>query len=242
MAASVGLALTLAVPVSGAVQDAASSYRAQSAIDEFYRARGGQPLWLTGDPGGQALIELLQSSALDGVDPGRLMTKPLRNALRSARSGSPAAVARADRLLSEAFLTYVSLMRPAASGGWTVIDRELIPQLPPARALLGQAAASPDRGQWLDSMPWMHATYVDLRRSLAQTNDPRRAELIRINLERARFLPAGAGRHIVVNAAAQRLTMYEDGRPVDWMRVVVGKPAQPTPKMAALIRFTATNP
>ena len=36
--------------------------------------------------------------------------------------------------------------------------------------------------------------------------------------------------------------MYENGQVVDWMRVVVGKPAQPTPMMAAMIRFTAVNP
>jgi murein L,D-transpeptidase YcbB/YkuD len=46
----------------------------------------------------------------------------------------------------------------------------------------------------------------------------------------------------VVNATAQRLEMYEDGRVVDSMRVVVGKPKNPTPLMAAFIRFTSLNP
>jgi murein L,D-transpeptidase YcbB/YkuD len=36
--------------------------------------------------------------------------------------------------------------------------------------------------------------------------------------------------------------MYEDGQVVDWMKVVVGKPHQPTPMMAATIKFTALNP
>ena len=36
--------------------------------------------------------------------------------------------------------------------------------------------------------------------------------------------------------------MYENGRVVDEMRVVVGKAHQPTPMMAATIKFTALNP
>jgi murein L,D-transpeptidase YcbB/YkuD len=58
-----------------------------------------------------------------------------------------------------------------------------------------------------------------------------------------RMLPGtGSQRYVLVNAAAQRLYMYENGKVVDWMRVVVGKATQPTPMMAALIRYTAVNP
>ncbi len=70
---------------------------------------------------------------------------------------------------------------------------------------------------------------------------PEQRDLVRINLERARELPA-RGKHILVNAAAQRLFMYENGEVVDSMRVVVGKPVYPTPMMAAYIRYTALNP
>ena len=50
------------------------------------------------------------------------------------------------------------------------------------------------------------------------------------------------GRAVIVNATAAQLSMIEDGRVVDTMRVVVGKPVHPTPMMAALIRFTSLNP
>ena len=49
-------------------------------------------------------------------------------------------------------------------------------------------------------------------------------ELLALNLERARALPAGKQRYVLVNAAQQRLYMYENGKPVDSMVVVVGKP------------------
>ncbi len=68
-------------------------------------------------------------------------------------------------------------------------------------------------------------------------------QLLRLNLERARALPSQLGRrYVLVDAAAARLWMYEDGRAVDSMRVVVGKPSEPTPMMAATIRYLTLNP
>ncbi|HEV2746472.1 MAG TPA: L,D-transpeptidase family protein [Allosphingosinicella sp.] len=82
-------------------------------------------------------------------------------------------------------------------------------------------------------------------RTLAALNaDPRHRErLIRLNLERARALPADPGRrYIVVDAASARLWLYEDGRVRDTMRVIVGKPTEQTPMMAGLIRHAMVNP
>ena len=68
-------------------------------------------------------------------------------------------------------------------------------------------------------------------------------QLIWLNLERSRALPPNpGGRHILVDAAAARLWLYENGRPVDTMKVIVGKPSQPTPMLAGLMRFVAVNP
>ena len=36
--------------------------------------------------------------------------------------------------------------------------------------------------------------------------------------------------------------MYEDGRPVDSMKVVVGKPEYPTPMIASMIHYATFNP
>ena len=74
----------------------------------------------------------------------------------------------------------------------------------------------------------------------ADTGDQER--ILRINLVRARSLPADPGRYVLVNAAAGRLWTYEDGRIRDSMRVVVGRVTDPTPMMAALIRFVIVNP
>lgn len=65
-----------------------------------------------------------------------------------------------------------------------------------------------------------------------------------LNMERARRLPrtTESGRYVLVDAGSARLTMYEDGRPVDSMRVIVGSQATETPMMAALLRFVSVHP
>jgi murein L,D-transpeptidase YcbB/YkuD len=61
-------------------------------------------------------------------------------------------------------------------------------------------------------------------------------------MRRARVLPAGKQRYVLVNAAQQRLYMYDEGKPVDSMVVVVGKPKWQTPMLTAYIRYAALNP
>ncbi|QAY75750.1 murein L,D-transpeptidase [Sphingosinicella sp. BN140058] len=68
------------------------------------------------------------------------------------------------------------------------------------------------------------------------------AAKLRLNLERARALPSMADRYVLVDAAAQRLWMYQGGRPVDSMKVIVGRVTEPTPMLAAYIRFAVLNP
>ena len=68
--------------------------------------------------------------------------------------------------------------------------------------------------------------------------------LMIVNLERARRLPAtsDSGRYILVDAGAARLWMYENGKPVDSMKVIVGSSETKTPMMAAVMRYASLNP
>ena len=70
------------------------------------------------------------------------------------------------------------------------------------------------------------------------------AQVLMINMERARRLPAPGElkRHIIVDAGSARILMYENGALVDSMRAVVGSSRTQTPMMAALIRYAAVNP
>jgi murein L,D-transpeptidase YcbB/YkuD len=60
-------------------------------------------------------------------------------------------------------------------------------------------------------------------------------------MERARAIPA-TGRFILVDVATQRLWMYENGRPIDSMKVIVGMTDLPTPLIASMIHYATYNP
>ena len=68
--------------------------------------------------------------------------------------------------------------------------------------------------------------------------------VIILNMERALRLPTtdDKGRYILIDAGAARLYMYENGKPVDSMRVIVGTNETQTPMMAAALRYVSLNP
>lgn len=247
-------ALTLAAaPVSAAgatfastAKDAsfAASHDGGRAVADFYRERAGRPLWLSSERAAEQLLTLIGSAELDGLDRKRYPVKKIAKALLEERRGDRRAVNRAERLLSEAFVNYARDLREVSDLGIIYVDRELIPAPPSARSLLADAARAPSLQTYVETMGWMHPAYAQLRAALANQDYSKDAQrrLLLLNLERARALPAGRGRYVVVNAAAQRLYMYEGGQVVDSMKVVVGKPKYPTPMMAALIRFANLNP
>ena len=69
-------------------------------------------------------------------------------------------------------------------------------------------------------------------------------QLIIINMERAKRLPAPEEqpKYALVDAGNARLSMWENGRMVDQMKVVVGKSETATPMMAAYIKYASVNP
>lgn len=230
-------ALLAALPV----QPASAS---TTALEVSALSDGRQWISSNGDRPAQHLIALLQSADLDGLDPKRFDINELKRAVAKAQSGSFAAADKANELLDAALVSYVRALRNAPSSEWIINDREAVPEAPSADRLLADAARAPSLEMWLMSMPFMHPGYAELRRGLARAEalgDRQSAELIRVNLQRVRLLPPG-GRYVMVNTAAQKLYMVEDGQVVDEMKVVVGKAHQPTPMMAATIKFTALNP
>lgn len=69
-------------------------------------------------------------------------------------------------------------------------------------------------------------------------------QIILINLERAKRLPSPdeQSKYLLVDAGDARLSMWQDGRKVDEMKVVVGKAETATPMMAAYVRYADVNP
>ncbi len=146
--------------------------------------------------------------------------------------------------MSDAFVAYVSDLRRDPGLGILYVDAALRPSPPSPRAALLGAANAPSLSAYVRDLGWMNPIYGELRNALAShayASDHER-QLLSVNLERARTLPPGKQRYILVNAAQQRLYTYEDGKQVDSMVVVVGKPKYPTPMITAYVRFASLNP
>jgi murein L,D-transpeptidase YcbB/YkuD len=231
---------TASVAVPGQVQ-------AGQSVADFYRARGGAPLWLSPQAGdaAQKLIALLTSASVDGLNPQKYYTPDLQAALEKAHAkNKPKYIDRADEALSQAFVAYVDDLRQDPGVGITWVDPQLRPTPPSPLAALLQASAAPSLSSYVSEMGWMHPFYGELREAIAdhKYSDDHQRDILELNLKRARVLPAGKERYVLVNAAQQRLFMYENGKPVDNMVVVVGKTEYPTPMLGAYIRFAALNP
>lgn len=219
-----------------------------AAVAAFYRARGGAPLWFTPRSGAaaQQLLQLLTTASADNLDPRRYNVRNLARAIQAASRGDPGAIRQADMILSQAFVAYVRDLKHDPGVGIIYVDPQLRPTPPSATAILGHAAAVPSLSDYVQKMGWMNPIYANLRLALASglyLNQQQR-HLLSLNLERARVLPSGNGRYVIVNAPAARLYMYENGQVVDSMRVVAGRPdpVAQTPMMAAYIRYIALNP
>ena len=230
------LAAALAVPMAGPAAAQSSEWRdepsgsTQALIREeigdragkelraFYAARNNEPLWVNdlGRPSGAASLLLLRlrSAEFDGLDPGDFQTDKLTKLLDRARRGDEDDIAKTEVALSEAFAGFVRQMRAAKHADMIYENDVLKPSVPSVREAMGNVRFSESQRQQI----WR-------------------------NLERIRAIPAMPdGRHVLVDAASARLWMYEDGKPVDSMKVVVGKPELQTPLMAGYIRYAILNP
>ena len=217
------------------------------SVRTFYKLRGHRPLWIRGGrltPDAFALLDLFDTAHLDGIDTRRLRLSRLDDVLRKSNSGTPRALARAENALSETFAAYVQAVRRPVGGDIRYENDALAPAVPTEKAVLDAAAAAPSLSRYIEEIGWMHPLYAGLRRALADPLlTPQQARLVQVNLDRVRAIPANpARRYVIVDAAAARLYMYEDGKVRDSMRVVVGKPDQQTPTIAGFISYAILNP
>lgn len=252
-AAAVAGSSGCAGPPAGAA--AASPLRpalAQAAdpdLRAFYQARGWRPLWIQGSglrPEAAGLVGMLQTAREDGLSPERYHLDRLSALLRRARAGDASALAPAELALSGALADYVvDLHRPAPGAAMERTDPTLPDPTPSRRRVLEAAARAPTLGEGIADLRRMNPVYERLRAALAadRAAGGRHAALILANLERARAVPTNPGpRYILVDAAAQKLWIYENGRVRASMPVIVGKPSEPTPMMAGVIRYAVFNP
>ena len=220
-------------------------------VEGFYRDRKDRPLWTSGSalrPEALIALSMLSRAAEHGLDPARYDADEVKAAVAGARNGDQAALKRADFLLSNAYARFAEdVRRPPKAPSVFYVDAELMPRGVGKRSTLEALAAAPSLAAQLEANDRLNPLYDQVRRELAMALDggitPDRLALMREKLDRARLLPTAAGgRYVLVNTATAQLSMVENGRITDRMRVIVGKPGRATPMMAGLIRFAVLNP
>ena len=222
----------------------ASMLPADAAVARFYAARQNGSLWFRSGSNGEAaalFAAILRRAPLDGLANGPELARQVEVAITQARSGDKARIAAAERLISSVWVRYVQELSVPSEGmiyGYQPL------RIPNPDRILHEAAIAPSLPQHVQKVANVNPIYAQLRNTAyrqAQTDggipDPR----ILASMERARSIPAD-GRFVLVDAASQRLWMYEEGRPVDSMKVVVGTIETPTPMIASMIHYATLNP
>lgn len=245
-----GAAATMRLgPIGQALRDQLAG--GDAVLDAFYRERGYRAIWVQGwglKPDARTAVQALASARDDGLDPDAYGASGLTEVLAEAASRTPADLARAEIALSRAICGYLSDLHRAQPGAEMIYaDPAVAPPRLDRPGVLRVLANARSPAAAVAELKRMNPLYLQLRSALAawraKSGEAATARVIRANLERARVLPADLGpRYVLVDAAAQTLWLYEDGRAVGSMPVVVGKLGEPTPTMAGLIRYAVVRP
>ncbi|TRD11637.1 L,D-transpeptidase [Erythrobacter insulae] len=108
---------------------------------------------------------------------------------------------------------------------------------------LDQALLTGTLDPFLRSIRPAHPDYSALADAFSNEADPVRRTLLAKNLARWRWLPPDLGeRYLLVNIAAQKVSLWERGSMVLEWRVIVGKPATRTPVFTARVTGVVLNP
>jgi murein L,D-transpeptidase YcbB/YkuD len=253
-AAFAALALA-AVPAGAAVQATSTTaaspqltmLSSNSDISRFYTASKNAPIWFRSGQtdAGPALINILRRAPLDGFARGPQLAADVEAALARAQA-NPSASLEAEFVLSNAWIAYVQAIH-APTPGMLYGEKWVTPAAPSSFQVLREALNAPSLSQHLKNISDINPIYAALRdAAVAEAKLPGGGNSARYaaNLERARSIPA-KGKFVLVDAATARLWMYDSGRPVDSMKVIVGdktKLGLPTPMIASVIWYATLNP
>ena len=208
---------------------------ADSDVAPFYAAHPGLLVWLrdTGTRAGAArLAEVLKRGPIDGFAEGPALASSVETALTS---GTPAD----DQIISTAWVRYLqALKRPVQGISYGDPKLELRAMAP--GDVLAEARIAPSLAAHVDSVANINPFYAALRDQAIASGEQSDPHVI-ATLDRLRLIPA-KGRAILVDVANAQLMELEDGKVVDTMKVIVGKPDFPTPLLAGKIWYVTFNP
>ena len=220
-------------------------------IDRFYSARKDAPLWMSNREAQLALIQLLRDAPIDGFTRGPALATQIEAAITAAQAGNPAAASSADRLMSQSLIDYVQSLYTLVPG-MTYGDNWVRPKPPTGETILATAARAPSLAAHMNEVWNLNPVYAQLRRAAveeAKLPGGGQSARLALNLARARFKPPSS-KFVLIDIASARMWMYQNGVPVDSMKVVVGKneidqksgASLRTPMLAGVMYYAIYNP
>ena len=210
---------------------------------------GGQTLEWTADEDGFAAASMLASrlavSNIEGYARGPADAVAVNQAIAAARTGSDADKSAANAIVTTAFLDFVDFLQAPVPG---VIygDDWARPSRISRGIHLKNGKAVPSLAAYVERTLSLNAFYEQLRAAaVAEAPTGEDLDKVKASLARARAFPK-RNRFVVVDAASQRMYMYEQGRLADHMKIVVGKtsdgPQLHTPEISSVIYRATFNP
>ncbi|MFC3711511.1 L,D-transpeptidase family protein [Sphingoaurantiacus capsulatus] len=186
----------------------------------------------------KALIEVIEASADEGLDPADYGADRLRDAMERGQIDPVAFNAAAMKLASD--YRYGRVPRNER------VDWFSEPANPILLATLVANGINDDKVEkTFDKLLPQTEDYKSLKRALAETpaSDTAKRTALMVNLERWRWMPREMGnKHIFVNIPSYRVELVEDGAVVAEHAAIVGKPASPTPQFSTEVKAVRFNP
>lgn len=191
----------------------------------------------------RALLAVIGSIGTEGLDPADYQLEELKQALAQGPSEE------LDALASRSFAWLVEDLRDGRTPmdsrkQWFVQDPDHLRF--PTADLLAKALASGDIAGTLAQLDPTHPDYARLREELALTppEDTERRKLIRVNMDRWRWLARDLGRqYLITNVPEYQLRLTVNDRIISTYRTIVGKPGRTaTPQLAEVVEGVIFNP
>ncbi len=196
------------------------------------------PFWPVADA--QELLSVIGTVDSEGLSPSDYAPAALQSAIQSG-DANRVAVAATDsfnRLSSDFAMGHV---RGEDRIDWHVVDKDLGTDR--QRALLEGALAQHRVGDALRGLLPTHPQYGALRAALADPKNAGQAHVIRLNMDRWRWLPRDLGtRYIIANVPAYTATLVENGVALSRHKAVAGAIRTPTPQLSAMATGVILNP
>ena len=191
----------------------------------------------------QALLGVIAAVDEDGLIPADYQP----DALRAAIAAGPGAAL--DAQASRSFAWLVEDMRDGRTRmdsrhQWFVVDPDV--DLNPTAQVMTQALASHNIAGAIAALAPTHPDYRALKAALAATPKADKAarNLIRVNLDRWRWLPRDMGKYyLLTNLPEFQLRLTVDNSIIRSYRTVIGKPGKTqTPNLAEQVEAVVFNP